>query len=381
MRNIIAAVVVGLSLAAGVCAAEDPPKLKLQLLVRGLSQPTHLTHDGTDRLFVCEQNGRIRLIDHGRLLDAPYLDISKKVAGGGECGLLSMAFHPGFARNGLFYVNYTTRAPNLKTIVSEFKVKPGANHADPSTERVILSIDQPYANHNGGCILFGPDGMLYIGMGDGGAGGDPQNRAQSPSELLGKMLRIDVTPRRGYAIPKDNPFVGKAGYRSEIWTMGMRNPWRFSFDRKTGELWAGDVGQNLWEEIDILVKGGNYGWNLREGTHAYGHRKPPKVRAGQQFIEPIKDYGRDEGQSVTGGYVYRGTRYPALDGWYIYGDFASGRIWGLKRDGDKLVGDGMFDLDADGIGNRLHPSSFGEDKDGELYIVNYGGAILHIGTR
>lgn len=378
MHKSILTALITLLLTLNLCLADEPPKLVLEPIAHGLRNPTDLTSDGTDRLFVCEQAGRIRLIQSGQVQKQPYLDISSQVVSGGECGLLGIAFHPNFAENGLFYINYTTHSPNLKTIIAEFKVDPHASIADPSTQRILLSIDQPYANHNGGCLQFGPDGMLYIGMGDGGAGGDPQNRAQNPAELLGKMLRIDVTPRAGYAIPPDNPFVNDPAYRPEIWTTGMRNPWRFSFDRKTGDLWAGDVGQNRWEEIDILTKGGNYGWNLREGLHEFARRGLPKLPPGTVLIDPIKDYGRDLGMSVTGGYIYRGTRYPSLDGWYIYGDFATGRIWGLKRDGDNLIDDAQFTITTNPPNLHLSPSSFGQDKDGELYLVHYGGTIFHI---
>lgn len=385
MRGIIWLGIAGLLLcAASARSAEAPPKVRLEPVIKGLQEPVHLTHDGTDRLFICEQAGRIRLLEDGALRPEAYLDIVKQVTSGGECGLLSVAFHPKFAENGYLYVNYTTKAPRLRTVISEFTADPKAAKVDPATERVILTIDQPYSNHNGGCIVFGPDGMLYIGMGDGGSANDPQNRAQNPRELLGKMLRIDVTPRQGYAVPKDNPFVGNSAYRPEIWATGMRNPWRFSFDAKTKDLWCGDVGQNLWEEIDILEKGGNYGWNIREGNHPFTRKGAPlpKPPEGEKLIDPVKEYDRQAGQSVTGGHVYRGRKYPVLDGWYFYGDYASGRIWGLKRDGENVTGDGEFDVAIEGGGvRRVQPSSFGEDRAGELYLVHHGGAVYRIHAK
>lgn len=374
--RLLSVVLWGMSIAAAVSHAADdaPPKIALKKIVEGLDMPVDLQSDGTDRLFIVEQRGRIRLLVDGKLDAKPYfLDISKQVDFGGEKGLLGLAFHPDFAKNGLFYVNYTT-SPNrkLKTRVSEFRVDPKASRADKSTERVILEVDQPYPNHNGGQVQFGPDRFLYIGMGDGGSGGDPQNRAQNMKDLLGKMLRIDVNKREGgkaYGVPKDNPFVGNSRYAPEIWATGLRNPWRFSFDRKTGEMYTGDVGQNLYEEIDIIEKGGNYGWRIREGTHAFNTRD----KSSEKLIDPIKEYDRSYGLSVTGGYVYRGKEFPALDGWYLYGDFGSGRIFGLKTANGKLTDDVEF------LGpSNVQPSSFGEDAAGEMYIVNHGGRIFKI---
>ncbi len=356
-----------------VCAAlacdarAEAPTFTLEPIVRGLQRPVDLTHDGTDRLFIVEQPGYVRLYENGQLRRPAYLDISDVVYDSGECGLLGIAFHPDFAKNGYFYVNYTTRKPRLRTIIAEFHADPGAVKVDRATERVILSIDQPYGNHNGGQIRFGPDGYLYIGMGDGGSGGDPQNHAQNPASLLGKMLRIDVNDRDPYGVPEDNPFVEDNRYAPEIWATGLRNPWRFSFDRETRLMYAGDVGQNKWEEIDIITRGGNYGWRYFEGTHDHrrGKNEP-------ETIPPIKEYGRELGISVTGGFVYRGKEVPALVGWYLYADFQSGRIWGLKYEDGRVVDETQF------MKRNIQVSSFGEGREGELYVIDHGGEVFRI---
>ncbi|MGH7179585.1 MAG: PQQ-dependent sugar dehydrogenase, partial [Tepidisphaeraceae bacterium] len=232
----------------------------------------------------------------------------------------------------------------------------------------IMTVGQPYANHNGGLCLFGPDGMMYIGMGDGGSAGDPQNRAQNPAELLGKMLRIDVNRRNGYAVPSDNPLVGRRGACPEIWAGGLRNPWRFCFDPVTGLLYCADVGQYLWEEIDIITRGGNYGWRIREGAHPF---RPVDNPPGD-LVDPIKEYGHELGISITGGYVYRGRRIPSLVGWYVYGDYSSGRIWALKYENGKVTGD------VELLNTRALISSFGEDSEGELYVCDHAGSVLKI---
>lgn len=363
-------------------SVERPPALRLEPLARGLRQPVYLTHDGTARRFIVEQPGTIRLIEDGKLLKQPYLDIVKRVTSGGECGLLSVAFHPNFADNGLLYVNYTA-TPNkqLQTIISRFKTDPASTRVDPSTEQVLLTIDQPYPNHNGGQIKFGPDGMLYIGMGDGGSGGDPQNNGQKTDTLLGKILRIDVNgSESAYTVPKDNPFVDKPNWRPEIWATGLRNPWRFTFDRATGDCYTGDVGQNLFEEIDLIVKGGNYGWRLREASHPFNGGE---MR--DDFIDPIAEYGRDKGQSVTSGYVYRGKQFPQLTGWFLYADYASGRFWGLKQQGGKTIANEEIDVSYTTAAgkesrtlNRVQPASFGEDVDGELYVCDHNGVVYRI---
>src|SRR5688572_20975211 len=349
--------------------------MKLEEVAKGLQKPVYLTHDGTDRFFIVEQRGIVRLAEKGQMKKTPYLDIVKNVIEQGECGLLSIAFHPKFAENGYLYVNYTKKNPKLHTVVSEFKADPKADRVDATTERILLTVDQPFSNHNGGQIKFGPDGMLYIGMGDGGSGNDPRNNGQKPGELLGKMLRIDVNDRDPYGIPKDNPFVNNKAYRPEIWATGLRNPWRFTFDRATGVCYAGDVGQNKWEEIDVIVKGGNYGWRLREGKH-------PFLSTGgtQQLIDPIAEYGRELGLSVTGGYVYRGERFKQLQGIYLYADYGSGRIWGLKYEKGKVLANEEFNVTYASNGksalNRVQPSSFGEDVAGELYMCDHSAGVV-----
>lgn len=357
----------------------EPPRLQLQQLADGLERPTFLTNDGSKRIFVVEQPGRVRIMSpDGKIARKPYLDIADRVTDGGECGLLSIAFHPKFAENGYLYVNYTSgRRRGLHTVISEFKADPASDSVDPATERIILTVDQPFSNHNGGQIAFGPDGMLYIGMGDGGSANDPQNNAQNPRSLLGKMLRIDVTPRRGYAIPKDNPMADGRSGRPEIWCGGLRNPWRFCFDPVTGDCITGDVGQNAWEEIDLLVKGGNYGWRPREGFHPTP-RFDGREEVRGTYIDPLVEYPRDKGISVTGGYVYRGKKFPSMQGWYFYADFQSGRIWGLRLDRGKLA----ENVELLGRNDRITPSSFGEDSDGELYICAHArGEIWRVGAK
>ena len=365
-----------------VCGAPAPtgaPTLRLVPHIRGTDHPVYLISDGTERLFVVEQPGRIRLFQNGKLAPQPYLDIKSDVFYQGECGLLSVAFHPQFATNGYLYIDYTSKKNGkLQTFISEFHADPKATTVDRSTERVVLTIDQPYANHNGGQVAFGPDRMLHIGMGDGGSGNDPKNRAQNLNALLGKHLRIDVTAREGYAVPKDNPFVGRQGARPEIWAYGLRNHWRFSFDRNTGVCYAGDVGQNQWEEVDIIEKGGNYGWRPREGLHPNPNLRPPEQVNGPS-IDPIAEYDRRFGQSITGGYVYRGTKFPSLAGIYIYADYASGRFFGLRYENGRVSRQFEFNAIADGRSsvNRIQPSSFGEDADGEVYVCDHNRGVIY----
>jgi len=364
-------------------AQDMPPALRLEELARGLKQPVYLTHDGSPRRFIVEQAGTIRLVgSDGKLARTPYLDIVKKVTSGGECGLLSVAFHPKFPFNGWFYVNYTAK-PNkqLQTVVSRFRVDPTSSRVDPTTEQVLLTIDQPYSNHNGGQLQFGPDRMLYIGLGDGGSRDDPQNNGQKTDTLLGKILRIDVSgSKAGYTVPKDNPFVGEPNWRPEIWATGLRNPWRFTLDRETGDCYTGDIGQNLYEEIDLITKGGNYGWRVREASHPFNGGAMRK-----EFIDPIAEYGRDKGQSITSGYVYRGKQFPQLTGWFLYADYASGRFWGLKqKDGKVMANEEIAVTFTDKTGkerptlNRIQTSSFGEDADGEQYVCDHNGVVYRI---
>jgi glucose/arabinose dehydrogenase len=357
-----------LLLAARSAFAIDVPHIQLTPFVTGLKSPTSLTDDGSGRIFITEQDGTVRLVDHGVLQAQPYLDLTKKVSQDGtEHGLKCVVFHPQFSQNGRLFVNYVVdHDGHWEVIVSEFKADPAATTVDPATERIIWHYEWPILDHFGGQLAFGPDGMLYISNGDGGPQKDALNHGQQLNTLFGKILRLDVDHKQPYAIPADNPFVKQPGALPEIWAYGLRNPWRFSFDRKTGQLYCGDVGQDKWEEVDIIEKGGNYGWSAREGKHDF-----EPTRANGKLIEPIKDYGRwdDAGQflgvSVTGGYVYRGEKIPGLPGIYVYGDFQTGRIWGLKWDGQALV------FDAELLHPDLHISSFGEDKAGELYVLDY----------
>ncbi len=327
MRRALLAAVPAIVLAGGPApfpAAPQTGPIRLEPTVSGLDNPVYVTHARDDRLFVVEQPGRIRIVQGGQLLAQPFLDITDRVRGGGEQGLLGLAFHPDYPANGRFFVNYTRR-PDGATVVAEYRVSADPNAA-AAPERVLLVVPQPYANHNGGMVEFGPDRLLYIGLGDGGSAGDPGNRAQNRDELLGKMLRIDVDRGAPYAIPRDNPFAGGGG-RAEIFAGGLRNPWRFSFDRETGALWAGDVGQNAWEEIDIVRRGGNYGWRVMEGAHCF---RPPSGCRADGLELPVVEYPNGGGRcSVIGGYVYRGRRIPALVGTYVYGDYCSGEIFGF----------------------------------------------------
>lgn len=367
-------------LAATSCAKEVdqlPGSIKLDLVAKGLSLPVHLSGagDGSGRLYVVEQDGVVRIIDAGRLLPEPFLDIEDRVRGGGEKGLLSLVFHREFAKNRTFFVNYTSSEGGLHTRISRFQAST-ALAASPASEKVLLKIDQPYGNHNGGQIAFGPDGMLYVGMGDGGSANDPKGNGQKLETLLGAMLRIDVSEAandRPYSVPPSNPFVAAGAARPEIWAYGLRNPWRFSFDRGTGALWLADVGQNRREEVNVVRKGGNYGWNVVEGdicTPAV-NRTCDKDR----FDAPVWTYGHDEGQSVTGGFVYRGAKIPALCGVYVFGDYMSGTIWGLLyRDGAVKAVRKLAELDG-GL------SAFGEDDDLELYVlVHRSGKVMRVGS-
>lgn len=341
------------------------------------NRPVDLQHanDNSNRLFVVEQEGIISVFKNESTISSKntFLDIRDKVEdSGNEEGLLGLAFHPQCKTNGYFYVNYTAKDPD-RTVISRFKISANADAADPSSEEVILTFSQPYSNHNGGQISFGPDGYLYIGVGDGGSGGDPQGNGQNPKTLLASILRIDVNKQENgkkYAIPSDNPFVGnKSGYKAEIFAYGIRNPWRFSFDPVTKKLWTGDVGQNSYEEIDIIEKGGNYGWNTMEGKHCF----EPKQNCNQQGLKlPVWEYPRSAGVSITGGFVYRGPALPALKGKYIYADYGSGTIWAL--DASNLTNPVNIILTE----SKLNISSFGVDAKNELYICAFDGKIYRI---
>lgn len=345
-------------------------------VVTGLDMPVGIANagDGTQRIFVLEQPGRIRIIQDESLLSTHFLDITDRVGSQGfEQGLLGLAFHPAFSGNGFFYVNYTDLIGD--TVIARFQVsRENLDRADPSSELRLLQVDQPYRNHNGGGLAFGPDGYLYIGLGDGGSAGDPQNNAQSLNNLLGKLLRIDVDQGELYGIPADNPFSGRSGL-PEIWGYGLRNPWRFSFDHLSGDLYIGDVGQGQWEEIDYLPAGSpggsNFGWRFYEGLHPYTGSPP----SGTEFILPVAEYGHDIGCSVTGGIVYRGMRFPDWMGIYIYGDYCTQRIWGLTRD---QQGNWISTILFSGIGAI---TSFGEDEAGEVYVVNHAGELRVLDSR
>ena len=347
------------------------PHIDLAQVARGFDTPAYLTHarDGSDRLFVVEQPGVIRVLENDQVRSTPFLDIRDRVAFGGERGLLSVAFHPDFATNGRLFVNYTRRGDGA-TVVSEIRAHEDGMSVDPATERVLLTIDQPFSNHNGGQLQFGPDGHLYIGMGDGGAGGDPRNNGQDLSTLLGALLRIEVDPQNGrpYGIPSDNPFVDQPDARDEIFAYGLRNPWRFSFDRCTGDLFLADVGQSEWEEANLVEAGGNYGWNVMEGNHCYN-----AATCDQTGLErPIAEYSHSQGCSITGGYVYRGTQIPELIGHYLFGDFCSGRVWSaFQNESGEWTMNQLMDTD-------LRISSFGEGPDGELFVIDIGGSVYQV---
>lgn len=341
------------------------------IITRGLTSPLFLTHagDGSGYLFIVEQAGTIRVVVQGVLQDKPFLDITERVLSGGERGLLGLAFHPDYRRNGRFFVSYTKQQDGA-TVVAEYH-REGTMLQASRAERIIMTVPQPFANHNGGMVAFGTDGFLYIGRGDGGSRGDPHNRAQNTEDLLGKILRIDVDRGQPYAIPADNPFA-RSGGRREIFAYGLRNPWRFSFDRETKVLWLADVGQHKWEEIDLVTNGGNYGWRLMEGFHCYDPAENCPTRG---LTRPVFEYGHEKGRcSITGGYVYRGKMIPSLRGTYIFGDYCSGELFGIKTEGVPSLRSEPELLRK--TGTRI--SSFGEDEIGELYVVDYGGAVFRI---
>lgn len=392
----------GMLVAAPALRAELPRvTLEGAFPALSLDRPVWLTEvpDGSGRVVIVEQRGKATILPKNSdgAAATEFLNIeSRQPHVDNEEGFLSLAFHPQFKSNGLFYIYYNQQKPR-RSVISEFKISAtDSNKADLASERILLTVPQPYGNHKGGQVSFGPDGYLYIGLGDGGAANDPHDSGQNTAVLLAKILRIDVNSRTSvrqgwlrnevkleYGIPKDNPFVGESeryGARKETYAWGLRNPWRFSWDRETGDLWAGDVGQDEWEEIDLIVKGGNYGWPVREGFH---HFKPgPK---GAQFIEPVIEYphraelqaqsqfpDHSPGLSVTGGYVYRGKKYPALRGVYVYADFSLGTIWGLRYANGKLVEHSAL------LNQPKNVASFAEDADGELYVLCFDDKIFKL---
>src|SRR5262245_20137275 len=382
-----------------------PAHLHAQLRVRthatGFTLPLAYVRDPTDRgtAFVVQQGGRIRVVRNGTVLPQDFLDVSASIVSGGEQGLLGLAFPPDAAASRRFFVYFTNRSGDV--VVARFRRSSDPAVADPSTRFDLrwgsptgqAFISHPFSNHNGGNLVFGPDGFLYLGVGDGGSGGDPGNRAQNPQELLGKMLRIDVSVpdanAMGYQVPGDNPFVRGVpiAARPEIWAFGLRNPWRYSFDDParggTGALVIGDVGQNLWEEIDYEPRGGrgrNYGWPLREGAHDYDRSRPV---AFTPIVDPIYDYNHTVGASVTGGYVYRGSALPTnFRGRYFFADYVAARVWSLGLIVDGATGEaraGDLVEHTSELGSLGNISSFGVDADGELYLVSYSsGRILKI---
>jgi glucose/arabinose dehydrogenase len=371
-------------------AALPPLKLNLQLIAKDLTSPTGMASpkDGTHRLFITEQSGKIKIIKNGAVLPVPFLDLT----GGldvldknySEKGLLGLVFHPDYKTNGRFFVYYS--APyndknfDHKSVLAEYKVSKNNPDVADIKEQVIMEIPEPEPNHNGGCLQFGKDGYLYIGVGDGGGEGDKHGligNGQNLNTWLGKILRIDVNSQKPYAVPKGNPFVGKAEAKPEIYAYGLRNPWRFSFDRTTNVLMCADVGQNKWEEVDIIEKGKNYGWRIMEGNHCYN---PPSNCDIKGLTLPINEYGHDIGVSIIGGYIYRGKKYPSLQGDYIFGDWDR-KLFYLKQDKDHRWSRGDIFINgntSNDAGN--HINSFGEDEDGEIYVMAQHGASPHSAT-
>ncbi len=380
------------------CLAQTPLRLRMTEVADGFVSPVGLCspHDGSNRLFVVEQGGKVKIITGGEVLARPFIDISSRLVGlniaYSEKGLLGMAFHPDFKNNGLFYLHYSAKSDDRitdhKGIIAVYRVSPNdPNLAIPETEKILMEIPQPESNHNGGQLAFGKDGYLYIGLGDGGGAGDKhgdRGNGQDLNTWLGKLLRIDVNAPKGYKIPPDNPFVNMANCKPEIWAYGLRNPWRFSFDRATQKLFCADVGQNQYEEINIIRKGGNYGWRIMEGKHCY----EPAQDCDQTALQlPVAEYDHREGISVIGGYVYRGLEFPSLHGHYLFGDW-SGKLWYLKFNEDSREWDRgpvYTKGDSNEIPGKIN--SFGEDEKGNVYVVTqklFGpksptGAVFKIG--
>ena len=365
----------GVSIDPGGCP--EWPAITVQQELTVGDRSVHITNagDGSGRLFVVEQPGRIRVIRDDTLLPAPFLDISSRVATGGEQGLLSVAFPPGYARKGHFYVSYIRQADGASVIARHFLTPGNPDVANANREEILLTVEQPFASHNAGLIAFGPDGYLYVSLGDGGSGNDFLDNGQNTDSLLGKMLRIDVESGAfPYAVPSDNPFVGLGGHREEIWALGFRNPWRFSFDRDSGDLYIADVGHNGWEEVNVQPASGrggeNYGWNVMEGSQCF--RALFCDRTGLTL--PAYEYSHLFGCSIIGGFVYRGSDYPCLQGTYLYSDFCTGGVWGLKQVGgvwqSRLL-----------TGTSLEIVSFGEDEDGELYALDLNGGVYGISAQ
>ncbi|MCC6384066.1 MAG: PQQ-dependent sugar dehydrogenase [Bacteroidia bacterium] len=377
-------------------SSQPPLKLKMTKIAFGFTSPVALTspQDGSHRMFVIEQSGKIHIIKNGKVLLVPFLNISDKIdrlnVAYSEKGLLGLAFHPQYKTNGRFFIYYSAPLKSAEfdhqSVLAEYKVSENPDRADEASEMILFKLAQPESNHNGGCLAFGKDGYLYVGLGDGGGAGDKHGtngNGQNLNTLLGKIIRIDVNGEKPYAIPEDNPFVNKPGARPEVYAYGLRNPWRFSFDRATGTLFCSDVGQNKFEETNIIKRGHNYGWRIMEGKHCYD---PPEGCNVAGLTLPIDEYDHRLGISICGGYVYRGMMYPSLQGYYLFGDW-SGKLFYLKEDGGKwfrgeilVNGSTKNDIDA-------KVNSFGEDENGEIYVITqkfYGpksptGAIYRLG--
>jgi len=346
--------------------------------VQGLNQPTVVTNDGVDanQLYIVDKGGKILIEQNGTLSNTPFLDITSRVGSdGSEQGLLGLVFHPDYKDNGYFFVDYTNR--NGNTVIARFTANTDRTNADPSTFKQILTVNQPFANHNGGQLAFGPDGMLYIGMGDGGSQGDPNRNGQNTNVLLAKILRIDIDHGDPYAIPPDNPFADGTGGKPEVWDFGFRNPWRFSFDRQTHDLYVGDVGQAKWEEVDFIAtgtKGGlNFGWNIMEGAHCYS----PATNCNQNgLVLPVTETAHPANCAIIGGYVYRGAQYPTINGAYFFTDYCSGTVWAMTRDASGAWTTTQVIASPSSYAGY---SSFGEDLAGELYITDLAnGAVYHL---
>jgi len=365
-RTTLTVLLVMIYMLPGICEAQIDLQFTEVSEQRGIVDITH-AGDGSNRLFLVEQRGRIFIFKDGAVLETPFLSMQGKLAGGDEQGLLSLAFAPDYVDSGYFYVWYTQIAGD--TVLSRFQVSDNPDVADPGSEQVVLPVAQPFDNHNGGRLQFGPDGMLYLGLGDGGAANDPDQRAQDGSTLLGKLIRIDVDPvHQTYAIPADNPFVGDSNVRDEIWALGLRNPWRMSFDTLTGDLFVADVGQNQREEVNFQPAssngGENYGWDIMEGTRCIPSGCNPA-----SFVLPVAEYNHDLGCSITGGEMYRGSAYPGLYGTYLFGDLCTGNIWGLKHDGTQWVTTLLTTF-----GFSL--TTFGRDEGGSIYAAYTGSGIF-----
>jgi glucose/arabinose dehydrogenase len=357
-----------------VVSFPTPAQYQWSPVASGLNQPIGMAvpGDGSGRLFVIQKQGQIVILQNNQVLAPVFLDISDRVgSGGSEQGLLGLAFDPKYSQNGRFYVDYTDL--NGNTVISRFTLTKNANQADPGSEKILLQQQQPFPNHNGGQLAVGPDGYLYIGLGDGGSAGDPRGNGQSLNTFLGKVLRIDVSQGDSYKVPSDNPFKG-ANQRPEIWAYGLRNPWRFSFDMQTHDLYIGDVGQDAWEEIDFIPAGTpggtNFGWSYREGLNPYKGNPP----AGLNLTDPVFNYSHSLGCSVTGGFVYRGSALPEWQGIYLFGDYCSGRVWGMLRSGGIWHTQELFDT-------HFGISSFGQDEHGEVYLVDINGNVLRLAKK